>query len=735
MVMSRPLIAFLLALPAITAFALAPIGKADDELAARIVAQGIAAAEAIDDVKDFNPEKYVKWMTQKKGPKPVIDDAEAARSAHALIRMSVRAQQKQSVLYHNYALKQLSALMAKGSEDPEFTSACAVFRKVYEDTKQVYPRAERIAEIERMLPERAGRPPLRITNRVLWDSPRVRALYPETIAKAEALLAKPIVALPESLYDDYKKTGRRSDYEDPYFARINNLMTLVTAECLENKGRFLPKISEYVNAICAEKTWVLPSHSRTLLKDLQKGIIDLFSSERAMNLARVRDVLGTKLSEVDRELIAKTCRVQVVDPFLFEARTPKTRSWNWWYMGGNNWNAVVNSCCVRLILTLCDDRHERAEAIESYERTTPYFIAGFGDDGYCSEGAAYWNYGFGHHLLGGLAIRRATGGAVDVFAGEKQKRIMTYAYGYEIDGGLRPRFADGGGNLQDGFLKLGRLIWPDLASTRGEASKANAFGFDSLDIWFNDNVLESAHPTMDVLPIRTTFDSAQVFILRPDPKTVSPRFAVAIKGGHNDELHNHNDLGSYDIVLDGVPLVQDPGPERYTARTFSSKRYESPILNSYGHSVPVVGGVLQHQGRQYAAKIIRTDFTPARDTVVLDLKGGYPLASLKTLERTLVYDRKKNAVTVTDKVAFTKPETFAVPFLTYAQVQETAAKGSFLITDKGKTIRCTMSGSGGEWKTSRASVPRPPWSNPTRVEFASERPVIEASVSFNYTVE
>ena len=66
-----------------------------------------------------------------------------------------------------------------------------------------------------------------------------------------------------------------------------------------------------------------------------------------------------------------------------------------------------------------------------------------------------------------------------------------------------------------------------------------------------------------------------------------------MKGGHNAEMHNHNDVGSYTVVIGDQPVLADPGTEIYTKRTFTEHRYDSPVLNSYGHPVPVIGGQLQ----------------------------------------------------------------------------------------------------------------------------------------------
>ena len=42
----------------------------------------------------------------------------------------------------------------------------------------------------------------------------------------------------------------------------------------------------------------------------------------------------------------------------------------------------------------------------------PIYLNGFTEDGYCSEGAGYWNYGYGHFLEMGLALRNAPDGTL-----------------------------------------------------------------------------------------------------------------------------------------------------------------------------------------------------------------------------------------------------------------------------------------------------------------------------------
>ena len=80
-------------------------------------------------------------------------------------------------------------------------------------------------------------------------------------AGGEAALQTPIAPLPLSLWLDFTHTGRRTPWETAYFSRRARLCALVSAECVEHKGRFLDEIADTVWAICEESAWQLPAHN------------------------------------------------------------------------------------------------------------------------------------------------------------------------------------------------------------------------------------------------------------------------------------------------------------------------------------------------------------------------------------------------------------------------------------------------------------------------------------------
>ncbi len=196
-------------------------------------------------------------------------------------------------------------------------------------------------------------------------------------------------------------------------------------------------------------------------------------------------------------------------------------------------------------------------------------------------------------------------------------------------------------------------------------------------------------------PLRGYFPIGGVLVSRPtDPKT---GLSVAMKGGHNDEHHNHNDLGSYALGLDNVLVMGDPGGEKYTRRTFGPRRYDSKLLSSYGHPVPVVNGQLQATGRQAEAKILSADFSEKTDIFALDLTKGYPVPGLTELKRTFTYNRDgMTSFDVLDEMKASAPLTFGTTLITYGTVEK-KGDDTFLITEGRRQILVRFDTGGLPW--------------------------------------
>ena len=593
----------------------------------------------------------------------------------------------------------------------------------------------RIDEIAAWLPERPVADGARITDRAKWDALAATPQGKGEIKAAELLLDKPVPDAPDELYLEFSQNGNRSHYQDHLSKRMGGYAHLYVAECLENKGRFIPKIVEYVDAFCAMKSWTLPAHDGPLSCFKGDPHVDLMCGHIALMLAFSYDWLGDRLPAATRAKIYAEVDRRALKPHLDHARGVRKVYGHWWFHGGNNWNSVCNACIVRTALAMVEDRRLRAEFVAIAEETVPFALNGYTPDGYCSEGMGYWNYGYGHHLEMGLSLRAATGGKLDLFKDPKCKEVMKYAYGFQVQDGRSPHFADGGGNAGPSYLALGRQIWPDLVNDAALKYPLLGSGVQVFSLRAFGQEPAPVAPTMNVLPIRSWFPDAQVLISRVHHPDRTMHMGIAFKGGHNAELHNHNDVGTYYVMLDGTEMMGDPGGETYTRRTFSKDRYVSKVLNSYGHPVPVVGGELQKTGRTAAAKVLRTEFTDAKDLIEIEYADAYPVKTLKSLVRTMTFDRVADQITITDKIVCSAPTAFEVPIITYRTWKKNAEAPEFLFDKSATTYRKLRMNVKASAPVAFAEgrIENPGHADVQRLAFTFAEPVTEATFTTIFT--
>ncbi len=382
-----------------------------------------------------------------------------------------------------------------------------------------------------------------------------------------------------------------------------------------------------------------------------------------------------------------------------------------------------------------------------------YFLSGFTPDGYCSEGLGYWNYGFGHFVLLSEMVSLVTGGGIDLLAQPEARMPASFGARIEMANGISPAFADCGVYAKPSAalmwllnkrlgLGLDRYREPAEVSSLGASGAGGGFLCSAMVYALaaqEKPPTDKGKPVADT--IRSWFDNAGVLICRPLPGSKS-NMAVALKGGHNAEHHNHNDLGSF-VVLRGKQLMLlDPGPEVYTARTFSKQRYESDLLNSWGHSVPVVAGKLQRTGADARAEVLDTAFTEESDSVRMDLRSAYECPELKKLERTFVYSRPTpspsegegmgegtcSTLTVTDNVEFETPQSFSTALITTGEVKQVDER-TLLITNAEEKLSVEIDCGGLAFSIKTEQITEDSSIKPTRIGIELDDPVTTASIT------
>lgn len=597
-------------------------------------------------------------------------------------------------------------------------------------------RIERIATLLAEKPAGFGLP---ITERNAWKKLAKNDSFKKVIFEAEKLLQKPIPEQPDDLFLDFSRTGNRTRWQRVAGLRRGRVRTLVLAECLENKGRFIPPFEEIVRVLCSEPTWVMPAHDRSLTNFKRTSIdIDLGSSMLAWSLATADYLLADKLSSGIRQLIRDNLEQRIFKPY--RDMVLGKRSKNWWMTTTNNWNAVCLAGVTGSALAVVDSPTSRAFFIAAAENYSKNFLKGFTDDGYCSEGLGYWNYGFGYYIMLSEMIYQATNGKVDLLQNPKAKQAATFGANIEILNGVYPAFADCSVRARPSSqlmyylsrrLGLGLRSWEEInpVSPGGALYGSMMYSFPN-----SASRIPPAKSASRGPGIRSWFGDAGVLISRPGPGS-SSRLAVALKGGHNQEHHNHNDVGSFVVVLGDKPLLLDPGGEIYTARTFSSRRYDSNVLNSFGHPVPIVAGKLQRTGRQASGRVVRKTFTDSADTLILDISSAYDIPELKKLERKFVYSRRgSGSLSVTDEVTFSRPCDFATALITFSRWKQ-LSPSSLMFYDSGEALRVDIKVTGADFEIQPETIQENLSGNkkPTRLAINLKGPVTHALVSLTIT--
>jgi len=542
----------------------------------------------------------------------------------------------------------------------------------------VFDQAE-MAKVTAMLPEKPtcfGRP---ISDRAAWETLAATREGKAVITAAEALLKTPMPEMTDEIYLIYSRTGSRTEGDRVDGQRRGRVGTLTMAELLENKGRFLPELEKTIRSLGEEKTWVGVAHDGSLANFNKKQVtIDLYSSALAWHLATADNLLGDKLRPETRALLRKEIQWRIFEPFH---RMVEGKQLRYWLTAEHNWNSVCLAGVTGAALALIDSREERAFYIRAADKYSMNSLKGFTPDGYCGEGTGYWNYGFGHYIFLAEEIRLATGGKIDLLARKEALAPASFGARFQVTDGIYPAFADcSPGDRPSGRIMsfLNERLGFGLPPARSETVRLGGGSLaEQLMYLFPvpaPQMASAAGKPVEVGGPRSWFDRAGILICRP-LKGSSCRLATAVIGNDNGVNHNHNDVGSYIVVLNGQVLIVDPGGETYTARTFGPHRYESNVLNSFGHSVPLVAGKMQDAGAKAKAVTLKADFTDAQDTLAFDIRSAYSVESLQKLTRTYVFSRQSaGSMTVTDEVAFSKPESFETALITLGQWKQTGPR-------------------------------------------------------------
>jgi hypothetical protein len=483
----------------------------------------------------------------------------------------------------------------------------------------------------------------------------IRAAY---IAEGEKLLGEKWEAVPAMLFTEFRKNGNRSRYEFLSFLRRDKLIKLVLAELLEQEGRFMNDIVNGIWVVSEETWWGTSAHYGPNLPDVQRvQEVDLMHAETASMMALIKYLLHDELNKVS-PLISRRISYEVERRMLVPCMTQKF----WWMNAGMNWNPWIVSNWLMCLLLEEQDQGKRSDALVKIFSNLDSFIDSYHDDGGCDEGAAYWSRAAGAMFDCLDWLSRGSNGKIDIFSQPKIKEMgrfigkmyitdeyfvnfadtrprmspdvaQIYRYGKTINDSMMMKFAAynaGRRNFFEGKNNINHR--PFLGGMNRVLSMLLQLNeFKSIE---NTAVIERDHwlPNLQVMTARSSLNAKEGLFL-------------AMKGGHNAEAHNHNDVGNFIVYGNGKPVIIDVGVGTYERNTFNHMRYTIWTMQSLYHNTPVINGVAQKDGKEFSSKDVKYSQNNREASMSMDISNAYPKeAQVITWNRRVRLIRNKEIV-------------------------------------------------------------------------------------------
>ncbi|AXK46293.1 heparinase II/III family protein [Brachybacterium saurashtrense] len=480
-----------------------------------------------------------------------------------------------------------------------------------------------------------------------------RARLPETLSRAldgargriplprrpaeplrAAMLAPALSAAPEPLpfpllsqYARFWREGVRTDHEDD--VRRLGIMTgeAVLAALASGEQRWIDRAADGLMLLCELSSWCWVAHEEAharhgwVVPDPDSPVVDLGAAQTLQVLAWADLALAEELDARApglRHRMRAEARRRVFDPYL--AR----RDWHWLHGTAHNWTGWIHQHLIAGALFLLDAEEERSrrDAILALSLAQlDRYLASFPADGGIDEGFSYFWNGACRLLEAVDLLLVAAGGALDAkvpagldVIGELLRfpQRMDLGRGWFVnvaDGPARPAAEQPWDVLHRWGRRLGAEdVLAQALSRRGGAPAPPVLpdlGLGRVLTALGDAEWTAADGSSSrpPFPALTWLPEVQLMVAREragDPSGLT----LAAKGGHNEEAHNHLDVGSCLVALDSAPVLIDLGQPTYTAQTFTERRYEIWTMTTAWHTLPTVGGHGQGVGAQYRARLV-----------------------------------------------------------------------------------------------------------------------------------
>ena len=487
-----------------------------------------------------------------------------------------------------------------------------------------------------------------------------RAEYRDVVlTAADEALSYELAPLTATLYMEFAENGNRSHYESIYHARRRALMALLLGTLYTGDDKYIRKAVDLTWAICEETTWVIPAHNVSrgytyLDKPLFDAFddipeVDLFSGATGALLSFVCKYLGDKMDAITGGVMTERIKYEIERRIIAPFQKYEMR---WMYAFINNWTPWIISNILVCNAIIVENKNIRLSILSRALNYLDRFVGIYGDDCGCNEGASYWGAAIGTLFDASELVYDITGGKVDVMNAPFLKKACRFIADMCVDpaDGLFMNFADCPPRMSadgDQIYRMGRRLSDGVLADFGKKMRVQN-GYETSPRWINHffsyrvikNVFDTEKTELSAQPDACAFyRDMQVAVLRRGD------FTVFVKGGHNRESHNHNDVGNIMLYFKNAPIVIDVGNLEYTTDTFNDNRYKIWTNQSSFHNLPEVNGVMQAAGREFQSDGFECD----ENSATVSYASAYPADGHVWLALRTV-NVGDESVTVSDKI-------------------------------------------------------------------------------------
>jgi Heparinase II/III-like protein len=564
---------------------------------------------------------------------------------------------------------------------------------------------EKLKEV--LIPQSKYRPYPTIHDRAAWEGLRAETRS-NLLAGGEKYLGYKWPEMPATVFLEYARNGNRTDYENLRNARMRALQSLVFAECVENRGRFLDDITNGVWATCEESFWGVPAHLYIQKADLglpdpRDPIVDLFAAQTSALLATTVYVLESTLDTVSpqlRERVYFETERRILEPLL-------AQNFMWMGLPGgkprhdlpwidvpegkvqpvNNWDAWI--CWNWLTSALLVDRDEsrRRRSVGKILQCLDKFINTYPDDGGCEEGPGYWNVAAGAMFDSLELLYSVTSSAIDIYSNPLIAQMALYMNRVHINGDYYLNQGDASPIIHldvDKMYRFGRRLKNQDLIVLAVSSLPAHYQPETLVAIFTESELRAQPPAKARLLRDTWLPDSRIMAARRKAESADGLYLACI-AADNGKSHSHNDTGSFWVYSQGLPVLMDMGQETYQKKSFDAHRYEIPSTQSAYHNLPTIGGVQQGVGPMFRATDVAYESNENSAQLAMELATAYPAqAHLKSWRRIVRLDRDKNTIDISDSYLLTEPvPEIILNLMTACEVKESGEGRLTLISAQG----------------------------------------------------